>query len=93
MNTKEKINRATDTTLLCLYKEGIFHKLYDRHAMLFTEKIKSLKIKARSIKIVGQHVYGCGFPASIIEEIRQRLVARGGIVEESETVLTTTNIK
>jgi hypothetical protein len=60
MNTKEKIGRATDTTVLCLHKEGIFYKLYDRHAMLFTENIKSLKIKTRFIKAAGQQVYSCG---------------------------------
>lgn len=93
MNTKEKIDRAVDTTLLCLYKEGIFYKLYNQHAMLFTANIKELKIKAKHIKAVNQQVYSCGFPASIIEEIKKRLVDHGGVLSESEKLLTAANIQ
>ena len=50
MNTREKIDRAVAPTLLCLHKEGIFYKLYNQHAMLFTENIKPLKIKGKFIK-------------------------------------------
>ncbi len=52
MNTKEKIDRAADTAVLCLYEEGIFYKLYNEHAMLFTQNIKPLKIQARFVKTV-----------------------------------------
>jgi hypothetical protein len=45
MTTREKIDRAIDTKLLYLHKEGIFYKLYNRHAMLSSENIKPLKIK------------------------------------------------
>jgi len=49
MNTREKIDRAAYTTALCLHKEGIFYKLYNQHAMLFTANIKELKINAMEI--------------------------------------------
>lgn len=55
MNTREKIDRATDPSRLCLYKEGIFYKLYNQHAMLFTGNIKGLKVKARFVKAAGQY--------------------------------------
>ncbi len=72
MNTREKIDRAADTAVLCLHKEGIFYKLYNQHAMLFTENIKELKISAKLIKAVDQQVYSCGFPVTIIEDVKER---------------------
>ncbi len=92
MNTREKIERAKDTSLLCLHKEGVFYKLYNQHAMLFTENIKELKIQAKFIKVVNQHVYSSGFPASIIEDIKKQLIAHGAVINESEKLLTATNI-
>ena len=93
MNTREKIDRAADTTVLCLHKEGIFYKLYNQHAMLFTQYIKPLKVKARFIKTVNQQVYSCGFPASIIEEIKKQLVDHGGVLEQTEKLLIAANVK
>jgi hypothetical protein len=60
--------------------------------VLFAENIKPLKIKEKFIKAVGQQVYSCGFPASIIEEIKKRLVDHGGVLDESENLLTVANI-
>ncbi len=88
MNTREKIDRAADTTVLCLHKEGIFYKLYNQHAMLFTQNIKQLKIKARFIKTVDQQVYSCGFPATIIEDVKKQLSAIGGEIDVSGKLLT-----
>jgi hypothetical protein len=62
MNSREKIDRATNTARLCLYKEGIFYKLYNQHAMLFVQNIKPLKVTAKFVKVVNQHVYSVGFP-------------------------------
>jgi hypothetical protein len=42
MKTQTKIELASDSTPLCLHKEGIFYKLYNRQAMLFVEKVKAL---------------------------------------------------
>jgi|GEM_PF-6112275 len=58
MNSREWIDRgAANTTLLCLYKEGMFYKLYSQYAMLFTANIKKFKIKAKFIKAVNQQIY------------------------------------
>ena len=51
MNTKEQIEKAGDTNVLCLYKEGAFCKVYNQHAMLFIENIKQLKVAVKFIKI------------------------------------------
>ena len=72
MDTREKIGLAADVGMLSLHKEGIFYKLDNQHARLFAENIKKLKIKAKFIKTVDQRVYSCGFPASIIEEIKKQ---------------------
>jgi hypothetical protein len=32
MTTQEKIEFASDNTRLCLHKEGVFYKLYNRQA-------------------------------------------------------------
>lgn len=65
MNTKEKIDMAANTDEICLHKEGIFYKLYNQDAMLFTQNIKALKVKAKFIKAVNQVVYSCGFPRGL----------------------------
>ena len=83
---------AANATVLCLHKEGIFYKLYNQQAMLFTQNIKSLKVKFKFIKAVKQQVYSCGFPASIIEEVKKQMTARGGMIDESEKLLTVANI-
>ncbi len=56
--------------------------------MLFTANIKELKIKVKFIKAVNQQVYSCGFPASIIEEIKKQLMDQGGVLDESEKLIT-----
>ena len=83
MNSREKIARATDTAKLCLYKEGIFYKLYNQHAMLFVQNIKPLKVTVKFIKNVNQHVYSVGFPVSLLDTIKEQLTACGGKIEEA----------
>jgi hypothetical protein len=60
--------------------------------MLFTDNIKGLKVKAKFVKAAGQWVFSCGFPASIIENIKKRLEAHAGVVAESEKLLTVSNM-
>jgi hypothetical protein len=93
MNTSDKIKLASNTAVLCLHKEGIFYKLYNQHAMLFTQNIKTLKIKDKFIKAVNQWVYSCGFPDSIIEGIKKQLLSHGGMIDESEKLLKVTSLK
>jgi hypothetical protein len=69
MNTQRKIELALVPARLYLHKEGIFYKLYDLHVMLFTQKIKPLKVKVKFIKTVGQYVYSVGFPASLLDAV------------------------
>lgn len=92
MNTLEKIDRASNPARLCLHKEGIFYKLYNQHAMLFTQNIKTMKVKVKFVKAVNQEVYSCGFPAAIIEDIKKQCNKLGGEVQESEKLLTVANV-
>jgi hypothetical protein len=78
MNTREKIDLATEPDRLCLHKEGIFYKLYNQDAMQFTLDIKPLKVKANFVKTVNQHVYSVGFPGSILDAIKKQLADRLG---------------
>lgn len=93
MNTKEKIERAADRELLYMFKEGIFYKLYNQDAMLFSENIKQLKIKSKFVKTVRQQVYSCGFPASIIGDIKKQLVNQGGLLNETDERITVSGIQ
>jgi hypothetical protein len=92
MNSKEKIDRATNTARLCLYKEGIFYKLYNQHAMLFVQNIKPLKVTAKFVKVVNQHVYSVGFPGSLFDTIKELLTACGGKIEEAGDVVTVCHV-
>ncbi len=92
MNTQEKISLAKNTRQLSLHKEGIFYKLYNQQAMLFTENIKPLKIKVKFIKAVSQQVYSCGFPVTIIEDVKKQLRVLGGEIDGSEKLLTVADI-
>ena len=73
MNTQEKIDLATNKRQLTLHREGAFYKLYNQQAMLFTENVKTLKIKVKFIRLVNQHVYSCGFPVTIIEDVKLKM--------------------
>lgn len=88
MNTKEKIALAANTDEIYLHKEGIFYKLYNQHAMLFTQNIKALKVKAGFIKAVNQVVYSCGFPATILDDVKAHMSEHGGEILESGQLLT-----
>ncbi|HIQ37842.1 MAG TPA: hypothetical protein EYH36_07585 [Desulfocapsa sulfexigens] len=92
MNTQEKIDLATNERQLTLHREGAFYKLYNQQAMLFTENIKTLKIKVKFIRLVNQHVYSCGFPVTIIEDVKKQLSNIGGAIDESEGLLTVAGI-
>jgi hypothetical protein len=92
MKTQAKIDLASDITRLCLHKEGIFYKLYNRQAMLFVENVKPLKVKAKFVKTVNAMVYSCGFPASIIEAVKGRLRDMGGNFEECPEMLTVVGV-
>ena len=92
MNTQKKIELAANTRQLSLHKEGIFYKLYNQQAMLFTENIKPLKIKVKFIKAVSQQVYSCGFPVTIIEDVKKQLSSIGGDIDASEKLLTVADI-
>ncbi len=92
MNTQEKIDLAANTRQLSLHKEGVFYKLYNQQAMLFTENIKPLKIKVKFIKAVSQQVYSCGFPVTIIEDVKKQLRVLGGEIDGSEKLLIITAI-
>ncbi|MBU0674366.1 MAG: hypothetical protein KJ950_06960 [Proteobacteria bacterium] len=67
-------------------------KIYNRHAMLFIEDAKDLKVKGRYVKKVNETVYSCGFPASTIEEVKGRLTEMGGEFEEKPEMITVTGI-
>ncbi len=42
---------------------------------MFTQNIKPLKINVEFVKVVDQQVYSCGFPATIIEDVKNRLAS------------------
>ena len=60
--------------------------------MLFTENIKTLKIKVKFIRLVNQPVYSCGFPVTIIEDIKKQLSGIGGAIDASEGLLAVSGI-
>jgi len=84
MNTREKIEKAGNTAILCLHKEGAFCKVYNQHAMLFIEHIKPLKVAVKFVKIVNQHVYSAGFPLSSLEDIKKEVLLLGRNIEETD---------
>ena len=54
---------------------------------MFTDNIMPLKINVKVVKIVNRQIYSCGFPATIIEDVKKQLIGIGGIIEESDHLL------
>lgn len=73
MGIAEKVEQATNNNILVLNKEGLFYKLYNKHAMYFTQHIKLLKIQCKWFKNIEQHVFIVGFPASSFENLKDKL--------------------
>ncbi len=61
--------------------------------MLFVENVKELKMKAEFVRTVNETVYSCGFPATVIEDVKRRLSDMGGSFEESPEMLAVTGIR
>ncbi len=61
--------------------------------MLFTENVRPLKITRKYVKAVDQQVFSCGFPESIVEDIKQQLADLDGALGESVKLLTVADIK
>jgi hypothetical protein len=86
MNTQEKIDLAATPRQISLHKEGIFYKLYNQQALLFTQNIKPLKIKVKFVKTVNRQVYSCGFPVTIVEDVKKHPVVRTASVTVPLTI-------
>lgn len=100
MTIKEKIALSENIKNLVLYKEGIFYKLYNQHAMLFSENIRVFKVNVKFIKSVGQDVYSVGFPVSsfVLQTgngklpIKQQLQNIGGEIKEHKDKVECDNV-
>lgn len=101
MTIKEKIALSENIKNLVLYKEGIFYKLYNQHAMLFAENIRAFKVNVKFIKSVRQDVYSVGFPVSSFDlqsgnektSIKQLLQKFGSEIREHEDRVEIANIE
>jgi hypothetical protein len=64
MTIKQKIIATANHNGLIFYKEGVFYKLYNEHAMLYYENISAFKVSVKFYKNINQLVYSVGFPVS-----------------------------
>lgn len=55
------VDQNRDNSLV-LFKEGIFWKLYNAHAMYFYHNIRPMKVTTRYYKGIGRYVFSLGFP-------------------------------
>ena len=50
MGIEEKITETENHNGLIFYKEGIFYKLYNKHAMLYYENVRVFKVCVKLYK-------------------------------------------
>ena len=55
---------------ITLLKEGMFYRAYNVSAMRISTKVRAFKVNTKLIKYVGQTVMYCGFPETILSEVR-----------------------
>jgi len=105
MTVKEKITIAEDVNQLVLFKEGIFYKSYNKHALFFVAHIKPFKVSVNYVKAVKQEVFSIGFPVTAfntapkkIKEkneaivIKDKIIALGAKIELFENKIVVKNI-
>lgn len=63
---------------LYLFLEGFFWKAYEKSAFLFVTEVKPYRPIKKAIKKMNTEVVSIGFPASLIEQIKQNL----SVIEE-----------
>ncbi len=68
MGINEKITEVEKHKGLILYKEGIFYKLYNKHAMLYYVNYNEFKINVKFYKNINQLVYSIGFPVASFKQ-------------------------
>jgi len=73
MNIKDKIDIEKDNNnFIKLYKEGIFWRAYNQSCMLFTQYFDNYKVIIKYVKYLKQNIYYCGFPDTILENIKEK---------------------
>lgn len=73
MTYKEIILREADnTSLIYLYKEGLFWKAYEKSAYLFVNSIASYKVKSKFVKAVKQDIIYIGLPPVSLERTKEK---------------------
>lgn len=73
MTHKEIIQREADnTSLIYLYKEGLFWKAFEKSAYLFVNSIASYKAKSKYVKAVKQDIIYIGLPPVSLERTKEK---------------------
>lgn len=72
-----------NTGSINLFKEGIFWRVYQKSAYLFTKYIKELKVLKKFYKNVNREVVYAGFPDTILPKIQELAQSKGLKFEKS----------
>lgn len=66
---KDKINLfSSDNPEIHLFKEGIFIKMYNESAYLFTRYLKPYKVNIGKLKKSGEPYFHVGFPSELLKQ-------------------------
>ncbi|MBF0479077.1 MAG: diversity-generating retroelement protein Avd [Candidatus Omnitrophica bacterium] len=61
---------------IVLLKEGMFFRAYNQSAMRLSTQIKKFKINVKLIKYLQKTIFYCGFPQSILPQIKDMCLAK-----------------
>jgi len=70
-----------------LVKEGMFWRVYNRSAFLFTKHVKALKLTKKFYKIVGRNMVYGGFPDTILLKVLEKAGGMFKILEQEERMM------
>jgi hypothetical protein len=94
MKILEILELEQENTQIILHKEGLFIRVYERSAYLFTKHLKAYNITKKFYKNVKQEVVYLGFPQNSFSKIEDICKEKNLTVkEEKNHISTTLNIK
>ena len=88
MKIKNITERERDNpTLVTVYKEGLFYRVYNESAIWWTKNVKDIKLHKKYIKYIDRYILYGGFPANAKETVEEIILKKGKIVNDNENVI------
>lgn len=87
MTIKELLRHQHHTGHLCLIRQGLFFRGYNRAASMLHD-LMGYQVKTKEVLSCGEKLFYVGFPASVAEKVVEKVIASGGgVVRRDEQLI------